>query len=177
MLRKIGYAGNIISFEPSPADFAALAAQFANDENWTGMPTALGDVEGEVAFNIIPSMSVLNSILEPITLREIKTQPVKVRRLDRVLPEIIGNIDQKRIFLKIDTQGYDVKYLPRKPWVHGPHRRDAVRAFGPIYKGEPHYLEALACFEAGFELISLSVVTRGNMRIQTLNCLMQRRLL
>ena len=46
----------------------------------------------------------------------------------------------------------------------------------PLYQGMTHYLEALACYEqAGFELLSLSVVTRDGLAIQEMNCLMRRR--
>src|SRR6516162_3730174 len=54
-LRYIGYRGEILSFEPIPDAYAALARRMRGDERWHGRPIAIGDRVGEDTFNIMAS--------------------------------------------------------------------------------------------------------------------------
>lgn len=76
----------------------------------------------------------------------------------------------------MDTQGYDLEVFRGASGcmehICGVQSELSLR---PLYKGMPHYLEALAAYEAaGFELFNLSVVTRlGDGALVELNCFMR----
>ena len=115
-LRKLGYQGSIISFEPVDAAFEQLATVSADDALWTTVHTALGSSDGEVPINV-SSNTVSSSILEVNSehqrvvpeSRAVETAVVPVRRLDAVFGNYARPGD--RVFLKIDTQGYELEVL------------------------------------------------------------------
>ncbi|MCJ2132201.1 FkbM family methyltransferase [Methylobacterium sp. E-045] len=176
-LRQAGYAGRILSFEPVRRDFEAASRRMKGDRLWTGLCLALGDSEGEAAINVVPSLTVMNSLLAPITAsRPIEIEQVRVRRLDAVLPDILPDFKACRILLKMDTQGYDLRCFAGAAGCLGSVRGlYSELSVLPLYAGSPHYLESLARYEeAGFDLIDLSVVSRRADAIQEMNCLMRR---
>lgn len=179
-LRFLGFAGEIISFEPVARDFAVLRSRFARDGRWHGFQIALGDKEEEVSMTVVPYMTVMNSILPSVVplAKKLEREIVSVKRLDSVLPMALGSIATKRIFLKMDTQGYDLKCFEGV----GGFTDDIVGlqselSVQPIYEGMPHYVDSLRRYEAtGFRLISLTEVSRRNGAVQEFNCLMRRSL-
>jgi FkbM family methyltransferase len=114
-LRMWGYRGHLFSFEPITEDHERISALAANDSNWTVCGYALGAESGSTNFNINSvgdNQTVLSSFLPfKAQLNSTRTVPVKVRRLDEVLPELIAGIGLPRIFLKMDTQGFDGQVL------------------------------------------------------------------
>ncbi|GAB6841080.1 FkbM family methyltransferase [Methylorubrum rhodinum] len=176
-LRQAGFAGRILSFEPVRRDFDAASRRMRGDPLWTGLCMALGDADGTAAINVVPSLTVMNSLLSPITAsRPLETEQVAVRRLDGVLPDLLPDHAARRLLLKMDTQGYDLRCFAGAQGCLG-----AVRALYselsvlPIYAGAPHYLESLARYEAaGFVLTDLTVVSRRAGAIQEMNGLMRR---
>ena len=113
-LRGGGYSGHIMSFEPITAVHAILKKNSVNDPKWTVHNSAIGEVPGVFAFNVSKN-SVYSSFnnasrygIERDALMEITSrEDVQVRRLDGV--EGVSNF--KRIFLKIDTQGFERQVL------------------------------------------------------------------
>jgi FkbM family methyltransferase len=115
-LREVGYRGQIISFEPVQASYEQLRAAMHNDSLWFGEPFGLSDEDREARINT-HSCGKFNSLL---TLRQDAERaysldparrsqaPIKLRRLDGVLPQLVEGIRSPRIFMKIDTQGHDV---------------------------------------------------------------------
>jgi hypothetical protein len=88
-------------------------------------------------------------------------QTVRVRRLADLFDEIVDGIAEPRVFLKLDTQGYDLLAF------RGVGERigevcammSEVSAV-PIYDGMPRFLEQVAEYEAaGFELAGMYPVT------------------
>jgi FkbM family methyltransferase len=178
-LRKIGYRGRIISFEPVKRVFSTLENQFKNDPMWQGFQFALGSENKSLDINVFSNMTVLSSILKPIGKhKNIEIETIEVKRLDDVLPQILKNFVQPKIFLKMDTQGYDLEVfkgsIDNLQFIRGLQSEISVK---PLYQGMPHYLEALKTYESsGFDLYNLSIVSRlahiGN--VQELNCFMLR---
>lgn len=159
-LRGIGYRGWIVSFEPSRSDFEVL--QTRRDDRWTAFAIALGSQSGSRLFNLT-ARSVNNSFLVPVGERIDATVAVPTSRLDEMLDQIIATTGARRIFLKVDTQGFDLEVVrgagSRINDVVGLLSEISVR---PIYKGMPHYLESLREYESrGFTLHSLHVVARS----------------
>jgi len=176
-LRSIGYAGRIVSFEPLPQEFAHLSGRFAHDDNWKGFQLALGSEDRTMNINV-QRLSVLSSLLDPIEEgASVASHEVSVRRLDALFPSLVVGIEP-RVFLKMDTQGYDVEVFNGASGclgsVHGLQSELSVR---PIYLGMPHYVQALEIYErAGFDLYNLSVVSRGgDGGLVEMNCFMSRR--
>jgi FkbM family methyltransferase len=178
-LRKLGYQGRIISFEPSLDVFKTLQKTFRHDKKWTGHQMALGAEEGLMKLNVVPHLTVMNSLLEmQSNWPGLTTEEVQVRRLDRLLPAILSDIGDRRIFLKMDTQGYDLQVFEGASdcldSICGLQSEPSIQ---PVYQQMPHYIEALSVYEnAGFELYNMSVVCRiADGGLQELNCFMKRR--
>lgn len=176
-LRGIGYDGLIISFEPIGSEFLALKEQFKNDLKWSGYQVALGSKEESMSITI-PKLTVMSSLLES-TVAEIgaRKELVKVKRLDNILPSLMKNFESSRIFLKMDTQGYDLEvFRGSSGCIDNIQGIQSELSVQPLYKNMPHYLEVLEAYEAsGFDLYNLSVVNRvSNGGLLELNCFMRR---
>jgi len=176
-LRGIGYRDRIISFEPIDREFAAMAQSFAGDPMWTGCQIALGAEESSVTINI-PRLTVLSSILEPIAREPgTESQQIEMRRLDRLLPELIKDVSSPRVFLKMDTQGFDLEvFKGASGCIDDIVGMQSELSIVPLYSRMPHYLEALSAYEAaGFGLYNLTVVNRvSDGGLLELNCFMRR---
>jgi FkbM family methyltransferase len=118
-LRHMGYKGHIVSFEPVPENFAVLARVSSGDDRWRVFPYALGERSGQADMNVF-SGGTFHSLLTPSEyglsafeekLRLVRIERVKIRRLDDVLDECLAGIPAPRLFLKMDTQGYDLAVL------------------------------------------------------------------
>jgi len=169
MLRKRGYRGEIHSFEPVRETFEMLQQRAARDKSWYAYNLALGDERGEKVINVSAS-SDLSSFLSPNAFGHEKyadiavsaTQTVTVERLDDFLPARPALFAGKRIFLKMDTQGYDLQVLRGAEGV-----LDRIQvllselSLIPIYAGMPDYLEALRLYQHyGFSLTGLYPISR-----------------
>jgi FkbM family methyltransferase len=113
---NIGYQGRIVSFEPLRDAFGLLKKTAASDPLWECHNNAFGDVNGTATINV--SANSHSSSLLPVSARTLEiepsvsyvgTQEVAVYRLDAVLDQFARPSD--RIFLKVDTQGYELKIL------------------------------------------------------------------
>ena len=163
-LRLLGYNGRIMSFEPDPGTFAKLRKMAAADSEWQVFNCALGDRPGELPFHVIKSggETVLSSLLPPLTHT--------VSEQIRVPVETVGGIlerervsERARIFLKMDTQGYDLNVFAGATRINGIRLLQSELSVVPLYSGMPHYTQALAHFEqSGFRLLDLFVVRRDD---------------
>lgn len=110
-LRRRGYTGRIISFEPVKEVFKELENAARRDDLWTTTNLALAASSGVMWINVskISEFSSFNNLTEtarnfdPNT--EVKaSESVVVKTLDEAAPskDVSSNI-----FLKIDTQGYE----------------------------------------------------------------------
>lgn len=115
LLRRLGFRGRIISFEPVPECFADVSRQARRDGNWEAHPVALGDREGEVEIHVTDN-SVFSSLLEPSDAarrlfpgesRVERVETVPLRRLDQILPGLLPPDQWSTAHIKSDAQGYD----------------------------------------------------------------------
>ena len=186
-LRELDYAGEIISFEPVQTSFETLTRARASDKRWRGHNVALGAEDGSLEMNIYAG-SVFNSFLKPATngttrfrddTQSVRVEQVPVRRLEAVIDEIFAARPSARIFLKMDTQGFDLQV------VRGAGRRiEAIRALQtelaarPTYDGMPLLPEALAELDRlGFALTGIFPVARelDHLRVIEFDCVMCRK--
>lgn len=116
ILREFGYENKIISFEPISFIYNELKNNSSKDDNWEAVQLALGNFDGETIINISKnnqSNSILNILPSHINISPnaeyISKEKIKVNRLDTVI-ENYCDINNDKIFLKIDSQGYE-KYI------------------------------------------------------------------
>lgn len=177
-LRGIGYQGLILSFEPVLSEFQFMENHFNGDPNWRGYQIALGSKEQTLSINV-PRLTVFSSLLESTTPeKDTKEELVQVKRLDALLPTLLKDVVPNGIFLKMDTQGYDLEvFRGATSCLSRICGLQSELSIQPIYNAMPHYLEALQLYEsAGFDLHNISVVSRTDQgSLVELNCFMRRR--
>lgn len=186
-LRDLDYAGEVISFEPVAASFATLSKARALDKRWRGHNLALGAEDGELAMNIY-SGSVFNSFLKPAEhgttrfrddTQIVRVDKVAVRRLESILDEVLAARPDARIFLKMDTQGYDLQVVRgggrRLAAILGLQTELAARA---TYEAMPTLPQALAELDRlGYEVTGIFPVARelDHLRVIEFDCVMCRK--
>ncbi|MCB8982524.1 MAG: FkbM family methyltransferase [Ardenticatenaceae bacterium] len=179
-LRQLGFNGRIISFEPVAADYAVLRETAVTDANWQTHPLALGEQTTAQKINIT-SDSLFNSFLQPNDfiigqgLRVDQTATVSVRRLDELLPSLLADMADPKIYLKVDTQGYDLHVLAGAagilPQVLALQSEVSAR---PVYDDMPDYLESIRHLNGlGYEITGLFPIARDNaLRVIEFDCVM-----
>ncbi len=107
-----------------------------------------------------------------------RTVTVDVRRLDGLFDEAVAGVANPRIFLKLDTQGFDLKAFAgaglRTAELLG---MQSEVSQVPLYQGMPHLTDQLAtCAAAGFGLTGVFpvVVDRPSMRVIEFDAFMVR---
>jgi FkbM family methyltransferase len=164
-LRRNGFRGRIISFEPVAANYEIMSARAQADHLWQPVNVALGSEDGKGEINVTTG-TVFTSFHTPnaYAQREFGTEVeidrvehVSVRRLDSVLPELLGTDRLPPTFLKMDTQGWDLEVLRGASAI-----LDDVVAMQsevsvlPIYRAMPTLHESLDCFhELGYGVSGL----------------------
>jgi FkbM family methyltransferase len=158
MLRRIGFAGRIVSFEPVEANVRVLRTRL--DPNWRLVTKAVGDEAGVRAITLTSGTeqhsflrpSAFGRELRPELFRVVGEQTVEVLRLDDVFSEFVRPGDAT--FLKIDTQGFDFQVLLGAE--ESLASIAAVQLELPLrhtYEGQPDHLAVLAWLrDRGFEL-------------------------
>lgn len=145
-LRRAGYDGRIVSFEPQSAAHAALSEQAADDPNWTVAPrTALGDRDGTITLNLSAETDMSSAL--PLadaamaftpSSRMVASEEAPVCRLASVFEDHARPDDV--VFVKVDTQGFE------RPVVEGADPvMDRIAGWQlemsivEIYEGEPDW--------------------------------------
>jgi FkbM family methyltransferase len=118
-LRDIGFEGRIVSFEPMGESFERLSAAAAGDVDWQVRQLGLGDESQEALLHIFQTTQ-FNSLLtltpegagrwgSVVDARG--TETIEMRTLDDVFDACVAGISSPRVYLKIDTQGYDQRVI------------------------------------------------------------------
>jgi FkbM family methyltransferase len=173
MIRRAGWCGPIISFEPQTSCRELLEARAALDPTWSVLPVALSDREGTVRLTLRAS-STFTSLNEPRfdsvlaakpgfreKLEVVGHEDVPLRRLDTLLNELSGSRPE-RIFLKIDTQGHDEAVIAGASSIL--HRVIALQlelTQDPLYQSTSHCVDVMSLLHrSGFSLNATFPVTR-----------------
>lgn len=115
-LRRFGYRGRAVSFEPLGAAFRALQAVAVADPTWEVRNIALGVERGTATINLARNSD--SSSLLPMLDRHEQAAPhasyvgretITVERLDDLWSGLRG--DSQAPFLKIDVQGFEGQVL------------------------------------------------------------------
>lgn len=116
-LRSVGFAGNIVSFEPLSIAHEKLTKAARRDISWHVHPrAALGNIDSQTMINIAGN-SVSSSVLPMLGAHfsaatesaYIAAEVTPLLRLDSVSPQYLNN--NSRSFIKIDTQGFEWQVL------------------------------------------------------------------
>jgi FkbM family methyltransferase len=182
---RIGYSGRIIGFEPVAGAFLELQKAAAKDPLWQVFNLALGSRNTRMEINVAASSefsSFLDSnqySLAQFGKRAIGSQKqrVVVRRLEDFLGEISFPLESARIFLKIDTQGYDLEvYAGLGETLKHVAAMQSEVSLIPIYKEMPSWIDSLSFFQKqAFQVVGLFPVTREDLQVIELDCLLIKR--
>jgi FkbM family methyltransferase len=184
----VGYEGQIISFEPVPEVYDALVMAASRDRSWKGLQVALGDTEGELHINVTQRSTMSSFLSRDVSMLRshgyehllrvtevVRTQPVRIRTLDSVLKDFFADACDPRIFLKCDTQGYDLKVIAGATrTLQSVLALQIELSIKPIYEGAPHYVAVLEHLsELGFDITAVFPVRRDELsRIVNFDCVM-----
>jgi FkbM family methyltransferase len=185
LLRGLGYRGRIVSFEPLPKHFEQLKRLAAADGNWLALPYALGDTPGRAEMSIAQSSDLSSFLTTRRDARELfpgavvdTTATVEVRRLDDIFSTIVSGADPSSIYLKMDTQGFDLQVIrgASASLKHIAAVQSEV-SFIPLYEGQPSCADMLAELASlGFSPAGFFVVNRSaNGRLIEADCVFLRR--
>lgn len=184
MLRnEVDFNGWIISFEPVSKYVDLLVKRAKDDPKWEIRGHALGSQTGQVPINVTKSPG-LNSFLSPRTDAApgywspgdiVATEIVSILRLDSLYDSIKRQLGVSSVYLKLDTQGFDIEVAEGA----GDALMD-VRALQteasvlPLYQDMPTYQQAIESFNhRGFELSGMFPVTKDDdLRLVEFDCIM-----
>lgn len=159
-IRRCGYAGRIVSFEPLSQAHGELQQSCAADPLWEAYPRcALGDREGEVEINIAgnsESSSILPMLESHRSAAPYSAYQGKERVAVKTLDAVAGPYlkDARAAFLKIDTQGFEWQVLDGArntlPQIKGVL---VELSLVPLYEGQHLWRDVIDRLEAeGFAL-------------------------
>lgn len=152
---EIGFDGPIVSAEPIPALAKQITARAATESAWRVEAIALGAAPGTSEF-LVTAGSQFSSFLEPLESTKDKfygqtaieqSIPVTVDTLDALIDRHAAFLGE-RIYLKMDTQGFDLEAL--KGLSRHATRVVALQSEAsvkPIYKAMPDYTETIRAVE------------------------------
>ena len=161
-LRKFGYTGRIVSFEPLSESYESLSATIRNDPTWTAHQLALGAESGPATINIASNRasSSFRAMLDSHraaapAVDYVAQETVTVSRLDDVDDEYVTSA--RRPFLKVDTQGFEREVLAGGTnLVSRCVGLQLELSFIPLYDGGMLVDEAIAwAYEQGFHLVNV----------------------
>jgi FkbM family methyltransferase len=168
LLREdVGFAGPVLSVEPIAELAAALEQRARREPGWRISRCALGASSGSARLNVMVR-SDFSSLLEPSEAVTGKfsganavsrTEEVALRTLDELMD---GDGASQRLYLKLDTQGYDLEVL--RGAARTLERVVALQSeisFLPIYAGMPAWRESIERIAAlGFAVSGIFAVSR-----------------
>jgi FkbM family methyltransferase len=171
-LRKLGFSGWIISFEPNPQLFETLDRLSSRDAKWRFEPVALDSVERVAEFNVMGE-SQLSSLLNPTrdgterygkAIGVTQKVSVKTQTLAAMFPALQERFGFKRPFLKMDTQGHDLAVAEGAGDILARFvGLQSELALSPLYEDSANYARAIDFYRSkGFALSGLIPNNEGN---------------
>ncbi|HEX5438104.1 MAG TPA: FkbM family methyltransferase [Gemmatimonadaceae bacterium] len=181
---EVGYEKLIVSFEPARHAVQALRDQSRTDARWVIYPCALGARNDVRSLNVMRA-DTLSSFLAPDnSVTDLfaghnsvdHTEAVDVRTLDSVMDELrTGRDIGTGIFLKMDTQGYDLQVLAgAQQSLAGIAAVQTELSCLSLYKEMPSYVSVLSVLDAkGFQLSGMFPVNQDSaLRVIEADCVM-----
>lgn len=185
-LRGLGYKGTIVSFEPVSSNLVHLRASAARDPMWRVQPFALGSAESTATINVT-NFTHFSSFRQPgplaaemfgVETKVVGQEEVRVRRLADILDDVTAGISDPHIYLKMDTQGWDLEVLrgaeERLPSVVALQSEMAVIT---LYENMPPFDQALKIIDDyGYNISGMFPVTvDSDMKLVEFDCVAVRK--
>lgn len=165
-LRRFGFAGRILSFEPVKACFDQLLAASTDDHEWSAHKIALGSCAGSSTINVAANNGASSSLLPMLQSHVIAApnaqyvgrESVTVATVDEIVAQYVK--PKARVFLKLDVQGFERAVLQGAqrtlPTLVGVQLEIS---FVPLYDGGMLYSEAFHMVASqGLSLMSMEPV-------------------
>ena len=181
---QVGFRGDIVSIEPIPSLAQSMRTRAASDRRWRVVECALGASPGKAVLNVMAS-STFSSFHEPdhsrLSMFEQKNRvvqriEVEVRTLDEFVGELMPIAAPGRLFVKLDTQGFDLAVLEgAKGAIADVAAIQTEMSVIPIYEGAPDYVTTIRALESsGFQLAGLMRNNRAGYPLQLIefDCVM-----
>lgn len=162
---EVDYEGLVVSFEPDPTSISRLDELQKEDDNWVIQDYGLGKENSVLQLNIMKKTQ-FNSFLEPDSTNSsrfddsnsiVEKVDVDVKRLDDVVRRLQDKYRFANVFLKMDTQGFDLDVFEGAAGcldlIKGVQSEVSLI---PIYKDMPTFEDSLRFFKSkGFEVSGL----------------------
>src|SRR5579871_1806209 len=183
-LRRNGYRGRIVSFEPVHASFVALEARARHDPAWETVQLALGSTPGVAEINVarasnfssFRTTSAYAASVYPEAMAN-RIERVQVKRLDEVIDSVLSGVRSPRVYLKMDTQGWDLEvFRGTRGCLDRIVALQTEMSVQPLYEGMPDFRESLSEFNrAGFSISGMyRVASDDRQRLIEFDCVMVR---
>jgi FkbM family methyltransferase len=161
-LFKLGYKGQIVSFEPLNSAYKKLAYNSKSVQNWVVINCALGDFNGKYEINVSEnsdSSSLLGMLPDHLknapNSKYISTEEIEVKKLDSIFEQITNK--DENVYLKIDTQGFEKAVLDGA--INSLKKIKAIQielSIIPLYENSSDHKVLINFLEQnGFKLISI----------------------
>src|SRR5260370_41856588 len=163
MMRRAGFRGKIISFEPLVEAYSELKQAAARDPLWTVAPRmALGDHEGTLLMNVAANNGSSSAL--PMLDTHLRAAPksvyigsetVPVSRLDTIAEDL--RVGGQNLFLRIDVQAFERQVLEGAARLLARTRGVQLElSLAPLYQGQTLFLPLVdSLAKKGFELWAL----------------------
>ncbi len=151
-LRKAGFVGRIVSFEPLRSNHQLLEKLAATDPKWEIAPRmAVGHRDGETLIHVSVSndmssiLPVAEVMLEALPkARIVETETVLLNKIDSIFSRFVD--PGQNVFVKVDTQGFEMPVLEGAIEAMGQGRIlgwQLELSMIPLYSGEKTYEEII----------------------------------
>lgn len=178
------FDGEIYSFEPVSSTFKILESKASNDQKWHVFNFALGSENKTQNINL-SNQSVFNSLLKTNSYCEQQfgedaiarsEELITIKRMDSILNDLIPNLENKRLLLKMDTQGFDLNvFNGLGGYLKYVYAIQTELSLISIYDEMPHWTNNVAVFEEnGFRVTGFFPVNRDGEKVIEYDCLMTR---
>ena len=186
-LRKdVDYRGWIVSFEPLRANVEVLNHAALSDPLWAVCGFALGQHDGSLDLNVmevdtfssflLPDHSGVSQFNDENVVHHV--QRAEVKRLDGVLRGLRQMYPIKNVYLKMDTQGFDLNVIEGAgAELRGVRALQTELALKRLYMDMPGYEEVLRTLHVkGFDVSGVFPVSSDeNFRAIECDCVMVNR--
>lgn len=180
-LRSIGFKGGVYSFEPVADAYAKLEEVSAKDEQWHTFNFALGSEPGESYINVSNSTS-FSSLLTPSDYALDHWENSHVDHKQKIFIKTLSDCysegmfpESKRIFLKMDTQGYDLEvFKGADAMLSNVCAILSELSLIAVYNDMPDYKQSLSVFESsGFSVSGMYPITRNkDLSLNEMDCVL-----
>ena len=165
-LRKLNYAGKIISFEPLNQPYEQLVRNSQNDPLWEIAPRmAIGDKDAEIEINV--SANSYSSSIRKILEAHINNAPaskyvgkesVAMAKLDSIGDTFVSGYES--VFLKIDTQGYESNVIEgAMNFLKKVKGMQIELSLVPLYEEQALFVDLLdKIYSLGYELYDITPI-------------------